>query len=125
MESITEHLIINCVSHFTFGVRFGFKTIELAELDETMNACKDYFNEKLEKFKSIEDVAGIRLQFPEDFSTSVHGMVIPRAHQLMSDVVEENNSVWEWTWAILTFGLKDFFIRNESRAKAIVNNFIG
>lgn len=60
MESITEHLIINCVSHFTFGVRFGFKMIELDELDETMNACKEYFDEKLEKFKSVLKSNGFR-----------------------------------------------------------------
>ena len=104
----------------------NFMTISpVRELRASFEGHRRELMEKLEKFKSIEDVAGIRLQFPEDFSTSVHGMVIPRAHQLMSDVVEENNSVWEWTWAILTFGLKDFFIRNESRAKAIVSNFIG
>lgn len=60
MESITEHLIINCVSHFTFGVRFCFKTIELVELDETMNACKEYFEDKLEKFKSVLEANGFR-----------------------------------------------------------------
>lgn len=58
MESITEHLIINCVSHFTFGVRFGFKTIELSELDETMQGCKEYFEYQLAKFKSVIEANG-------------------------------------------------------------------
>lgn len=60
MESVTEHLVIHCVSHFSFGVRFGFKTIELAEFDETMQACKDYFNYNLEKFKSVLEANGFR-----------------------------------------------------------------
>ena len=60
MESITKHLLILGVSHFSFGVRFGFKTIELAELDETMQYCKDYFGKQLEKFKSVLEANGFR-----------------------------------------------------------------
>lgn len=104
----------------------NFMTISpVRELRASFEGHRRELMEKLEKFKSIEDVAGIRLQFPEDFSTSVHGMVIPRAQQLMSDVVEEDNSVWEWIWTILSFGLYNLFKDNNARAEAIVRKFIG
>lgn len=94
-------------------------------LSESFEGHRREVMEKLEGFKTIENVAGIQLQFPKDFSNSVRAMVLPQATQVMIDVVDEQDGLWQWIWTILTFGMKDFYVTSNARAEAIVDEFIG
>lgn len=94
-------------------------------LSESFEGHRREVMEKLEGFKTIENVAGIQLQFPKDFSNSVRAMVLPQATQVMIDVVDEQDGLWQWIWTILTFGMKELYVTSNARAEAIVDKFIG
>ena len=80
--------------------------------------------QEAEAFKELKGLASINPQFPEGFVNSVHGMLLPQAEKLMEEVFNQQGGFWNFVWAILLFGLKEFFIDSRDRAKAIVENFL-
>lgn len=80
--------------------------------------------QEAEAFKELKGLASINPQFPESFVNSVHGMLLPQAEKLMEEVFNQQGGFWEYVWAILTFGLKDFKWTKKTQATAIVKKYL-